>query len=295
MRSLLFVPGDSPRKLDKAVESGADVLLLDLEDSVAAGAKEAARGMTADFLRRTRDVAGRPRLYVRVNALGSGLVDADLDAVMGAGPDGILLPKAVGGRDVTHLDAKLAVREAMEGLADGATEIVAIATETAASLFAMGSFQGASRRLRGMTWGAEDLSADLGAARQRNADGSFTDAFRLARALCLVGAVAAGVAPIDGINAAFRDLDALAAEAEAAALDGFTGKLAIHPAQVPVINAAFTPSPAAVARAQAVLAAFAAAGPGAGVVSLDGAMLDQPHRLQAERLLARARGAGVAT
>lgn len=293
MRSLLFVPGDSPRKLDKAVESGADVLLLDLEDSVAADAKPAARAATAAFLRRVRDVPGRPRLYVRINALGSGLADADLDAVMAAGPDGILLPKAVGGRDVTHLDAKLAVREAMEGLPDGGTEIVAIATETAASLFSMGSFQGASRRLRGLTWGAEDLSADLGAIRQRDADGRFTDAFRLARTLCLVGAVAAGVAPIDSIHSAFRDLDGLAAEAEAAALDGFTAKLAIHPAQVPVINTAFTPTADAVGRARAVLAAFAAAGPGAGVVSLDGAMLDQPHRLQAERLIARARAAGL--
>lgn len=293
MRSLLFVPGDSPRKLDKAVESGADVLLLDLEDSVALDAKPAARAATADFLRRTRDIPGRPRLYVRVNALGSGLVDADLDAVMAAGPDGILLPKAVGGRDVTHLDAKIAVREAVEGLPDGGTDIVAIATETAASLFAMGSFQGASRRLRGLTWGAEDLSADLGALRQRGPDGGFTDAFRLARTLCLAGAVAAGVAPIDSIHAAFRDLDGLAAEAEAAALDGFTGKLAIHPAQVAPINAAFTPSAAAVGKARAVLAAFDAAGPGAGVVSLDGAMLDQPHRLQAERLLARARAAGL--
>ena len=293
MRSLLFVPGDSPRKLDKAVESGADVLLLDLEDSVATDAKPAAREATAAFLRRTRDVPGRPRLYVRINALGSGLADADLDVVMAAGPDGILLPKAVGGRDVTHLDAKIAVREAVDELADGATEIVAIATETAASLFAMGSFQGASRRLRGLTWGAEDLSADLGAIRQRDADGRFTDAFRLARTLCLAGAVAAGVAPIDTIYAAFRDLDGLAAEAEEAALDGFTGKLAIHPAQVPVINAAFTPTAAALGRAQAVLAAFAAAGPGAGVVSLDGAMLDQPHRVQAERLIARARAAGL--
>lgn len=293
MRSLLFVPGDSPRKLDKAVESGADVLLLDLEDSVAADAKPAARAATAAFLRRTRAVPGRPRLYVRINALGSGLADADLDAVMAAGPDGILLPKAVGGRDVTHLDAKIAVREAVDGLPDGGTEIIAIATETAASLFAMGSFQGASRRLRGLTWGAEDLSADLGAIRQRDADGRFTDAFRLARTLCLVGAVAAGVAPIDSIHSAFRDLDGLAAEAEAAALDGFTAKLAIHPAQVPVINTAFTPTAEAVGRAHAVLAAFAAAGPGAGVVSLDGAMLDQPHRLQAERLIARARAAGL--
>jgi citrate lyase subunit beta/citryl-CoA lyase len=293
MRSLLFVPGDSPRKLDKAVESGADVLLLDLEDSVALDAKPAARTATAEFLRRTRDIPGRPRLYVRVNALGSGLVDADLDAVMAAGPDGILLPKAVGGRDVTHLDAKIAVREAVEGLPDGGTDIIAIATETAASLFAMGSFQGASRRLRGLTWGAEDLSADLGALRQRGPDGHFTDTFRLARTLCLAGAVAAGVAPIDTIYAAFRDLDGLAAEAEAAALDGFTGKLAIHPAQVAPINAAFTPTAEAVGKARAVLAAFAAAGPGAGVVSLDGAMLDQPHRLQAERLLARASAAGL--
>jgi len=288
MRSLLFVPGDSPRKLDKAMASGADVILVDLEDSVGAAAKAAARATAAAFLVAARPVAERPRLYVRVNALTSGLIDDDLAAVMGAAPDGILLPKAVGGRDVTHLDAKIAVREAMEGLPDGATAILALGTETAAALFALGTFQGASRRLRGLAWGAEDLSADLGASRQRGPDGGFTDTFRLARSLCLAAAVAAGVAPIDGVYPAFRDLDGLAAEARDAAADGFTAKLAIHPDQVAIINAAFMPSAAEIAEARRILAAFDAAGAAAGVVSLDGGMLDLPHRLRAARVLARA-------
>ena len=288
MRSLLFVPGDSPRKLDKAMGAGADVLLVDLEDSVAPTAKAAARATAAAFLAEAVKATPRPRLYVRVNPLSSGLIDDDLAAVMRGAPDGILLPKACGGRDVTHLDAKIAVREAMEGLPDGATGILALATATAASLFAVGTFQGASRRLRGLPWGAEDLSADLGASRQRGPDGRFTDTFRLARSLCLAGAVAAGVAPIDAVYPAFRDLDGLAAEARDAAADGFTAKLAIHPDQVAVINAAFMPSEAEIAEARRVLAAFAAAGEGAGVVALDGGMLDRPHRLRAERVLARA-------
>jgi citrate lyase subunit beta/citryl-CoA lyase len=291
MRSLLFVPGDSRKKLEKALTSGADVLLLDLEDSVAPDAKAAARATVAAFLAETREAKERPRLIVRVNALATGLVDADLDAVMRGAPDGILLPKAVGGRDVTHLDAKIAVREAVEGLADGATEILALVTETAASLFAIGTFQRASRRLKGLAWGAEDLSADLGASTSRDAAGALTDVFRLARALCLAGAVAAEVAPIDAVYPPFRDLDGLRAEAEAAARDGFTAKMAIHPAQVPVINAAFTPSAAEVDHARRVVAALDAAG-GAGVVSLDGEMVDMPHRRRAERTLARAAAAG---
>ncbi|MFE1600789.1 HpcH/HpaI aldolase/citrate lyase family protein [Methylobacterium sp. ID0610] len=286
MRSLLFVPGDSPRKLDKALDSGADALILDLEDSVAMDAKAAARAASADFLARSRGRPGCPRLFVRINALDTGLADDDLAAVMPGGPDGIVLPKAHGGPDVAGLGARLAVQEARAGLADGATRILPIATETARAVFALGTLAGSSPRLAGVTWGAEDLSADLGAETNRDAAGDWSGPFRLARNLALLAAAAAEVDAIDTINAAFRDLDGLARECHAARRDGFVGKMAIHPAQVPVINAAFTPSAAEIARARAVVAAFAAA-PGTGVVGVEGQMLDRPHLRRAERLLAR--------
>lgn len=292
MRSLLFVPGDSPRKLEKALGSGADVLILDLEDSVAASAKADARTHVRTFLASACALIDRPRLFVRVNAFDTGLTDADLDAVMKAGPDGIMLPKAAGGADVTRLDAKLAVREAEHGLADGATEILVVATETAGSLFNLGSYRDVSPRLAGLAWGGEDLSADLGAVTTRTADGILTDPFRLARTLCLAGAVHAGAAPIDAVYTNFRDSDGLLAEAEAAARDGFTAKMAIHPNQVAAINAAFTPSEQAISSAERIVQAFAEA-PGAGVVGIDGEMVDRPHLRRAERLLERARRAGV--
>ena len=287
MRSLLFVPGDSRKKLEKALTSGADVLLIDLEDSVDLDAKEEARRVTAGFIAEQRSTAERPRLYVRVNGLTTGMIDADLDGVMKAAPDGIVLPKSVGGADVAHLGAKLAVREAEFGLEDGVTRILAIATENAAGVFALGTFGGASHRLMGLTWGGEDLSADLGAETNRDENGSYTDPYRLARSLTLLGAAAAGVDAIDSVFTNFRDMEGLAAECRAARRDGFVAKMAIHPAQVPVINEAFTPSPEAVERAKAVLEAFKA-NPGAGVVGVNGEMLDRPHLLRAERLLRRA-------
>lgn len=287
MRSLLFVPGDSPRKLDKALEAGADALILDLEDSVAPAGKEGARHTVADFITRHRGRKERPRFYVRVNALTTGLTDDDLDGVMPAGPDGIVLPKAEGGVDVAHLAAKLAVREAEAMLPDGSTRILAIATETAASLFRLGTFAGSSYRLVGLAWGAEDLSADLGAETNRAADGLYAEPYRLARTLALAGAVAADVIPVDTVFTNFRDEAGLAAETAIARRDGFTAKLAIHPAQVATINAAFTPSPEAIARAQAIVAAFTA-DPAAGVIALDGEMLDRPHLTRAQRVLARA-------
>jgi citrate lyase subunit beta/citryl-CoA lyase len=287
MRSLLFVPGDSRKKLDKALASGADVLLIDLEDSVDMAAKEEARRVTSAFVAEHRAEAQRPRLYVRVNGLTTGLADADLDGVMPAAPDGIVLPKTVGGADVAHLGAKLAVREAEYGLDDGATRILAIATENAAGVFALGTFAGASHRLMGLTWGGEDLSADLGAEANRDEDGAYTDPYRLARSLTLMGAAAAGVDAVDSVFTNFRDMGGLEAECRAARRDGFVAKMAIHPAQVPVINRAFTPSAEAVARAQAVIEAFRAH-PGAGVVGVNGEMLDRPHLLRAERLLRRA-------
>lgn len=285
MRSYLFVPADSPRKLAKALESGADALLIDLEDSVSAGAKDEARRSAAAFLEQARG-SGGPRLIVRVNELESGLCDADLDAVMPAAPDSIMLPKARGGMDVQHLAAKLAVREAEAGLPDGGTSIIPIATETALSLFQMGSYRGASHRLAALTWGAEDLSADLGAETNVDAHGVYTDPYRLARTLTLAAAAAAEVAAIDTIHGNFRDEAGLRRACEEARRDGFTAKMAIHPGQVKVINEVFTPSRDAVEHATRIVAAFAE-NPGAGVIGLDGEMLDRPHLRRAQRVLSR--------
>ena len=292
MRSLLFVPGDDERKLAKGLGSGADALLIDLEDSVALPRKPEARRLAADFIREAAKADRRPRLYVRVNAHGSGLVTDDLDGVMPAGPDGIMLPKCQSGDDVSLLSAKLAVREAENGLPDGATRIIAIATETARSLFHMGTYVGVSQRLAGLTWGAEDLSADLGAETNRLENGSYSDAYRLARALCLVAASASEVAGIDTVFTNFRDMEGLRAECEAARREGFSGKMAIHPAQVPVINEVFTPSAAAIERARRIIALFEV-NPDAGVIGLDGEMLDRPHIRRAERILAAATAAGL--
>jgi len=288
MRSLLFIPGDSPRKLDKGLASGADVLLLDLEDSVAPSGKAAARETTLAFLREAQPVTPRPRLYVRVNGIETGLIDADLDGVLAGKPDGILLPKAEGGASVVHLDAKLTAREPMHGIANGSTAILALTTETAKAMFAAGSYRGASPRLAGLTWGAEDLSAELGAEANRDADGNFLDPYRLARTLCLAGAAAARVPALDTVYVDFRNEAGLKRECEEARRDGFTGKLAIHPAQVATINAVFTPTPEAIAHAQAVVDAFAAAGD-AGVVGIGGVMYDRPHLIKAQQLLARAK------
>jgi citrate lyase subunit beta / citryl-CoA lyase len=292
MRALLFVPADGGRKLDKAMASGADAVIVDLEDSVAAEGKAAARASAADFLKEAVQAAQRPRLLVRVNGFATGLTDADLDAVVPARPDAIMLPKAEGGAAIVHADAKLAVREAIAGLPDGHVKIVAIATETASALFLAGTYGGASARLEGLTWGAEDLSAELGAETNRDADGRFLDPYRLARALCLAGAAAAQVQAIDTIAADFRNLELLRRESEEARRDGFTGKMAIHPAQVPVINEVFTPTAEAIGKARAVIAAFER-NPGMGTIGIDGVMYDRPHLERAKRLLARAQAAGV--
>ncbi len=292
IRSALFVPGDSTQKFDKALGAGADALILDLEDSVAAERKQAARATTLAFLKDAGARRPRPQLMVRVNALDTGLTDADLDAIVAGSPDAIMLPKAEGGTAVAHLDAKLTAREAIHGLADGAIRVVAIATETAAALFVAGTYGGASPRLTGLSWGAEDLSADLGAETNRDAEGRFTEPFRFARNLCLAAAAAAKVQAIDTVYVDFRDPEGLRREAEEARRDGFTAKLAIHPAQVAVINEVFTPSAAAIASARAVIAAFAK-NPGAGVVGIGGVMYDRPHLERAKQLLARAAAAGI--
>jgi citrate lyase subunit beta/citryl-CoA lyase len=292
LRSLLFVPGDSPKKLDKGMASGADALIVDLEDSISPANKEEARKTALAFLKSARAAKNRPRLLVRVNAIDTGLIDGDLDAVMAAAPDAIMLPKAEGGASVIHLDAKLAVREAENGLPENTTDIIALATETATAMFLVGTFRNASTRLKGLTWGAEDLSADLGAEANRDKDGNFLDPYRLARSLCLAGAAAASVQPIDTVYVDFRNDAGLRRETEEARRDGFSAKMAIHPGQVPIINEVFTPTAEAIAHARRVVEAFAAA-PGGGVVGIDGVMYDRPHLVRAQALLARAKAAGI--
>jgi citrate lyase subunit beta / citryl-CoA lyase len=275
MRSLLFVPADSERKLVKALAGPADAVILDLEDSVAPDRKEAARRLAGECLAKRQH--GGPQLFVRVNPDASGLLAPDLAAVMPARPDGLMLPKAGGGKDVLDLVRRL----------DRSVPVIAIATETAEAMFSLGGYAPAVPPLIGLAWGAEDLSSDLGALAGRDADGRLTDPYRLARTLCLLGARAAGVEPIDTVYLDFRDSDGLTRECAAAMRDGFSAKLAIHPDQVAIINELFTPSAAAVAEAQAVIDAFAAAGD-AGVVAIGGRMFDIPHRRRAEKLLARA-------
>lgn len=291
MRSLLFVPGDSEKKLEKGFGSGADVVIVDLEDSVAHASKATARQVAANFIRERRS-GTTSAIYIRVNDLGTGLTDDDLAALIPAKPDGVMLPKANGGTDIQHLSAKLRVHEAEAGLPDGSTKILPIITETASGIFAAGSYKGASPRLSGLTWGAEDLSAEIGARSARDAQGRYTDVFRLARATTILAASAAEVAAIDTVFVNFRDSEALRAECAEAERDGFTGKMAIHPDQVAIINAAFTPTPEAVARSQELVDAFTAAG-NPGVVGIGGKMYDRPHLRLAERLLARAKAAGV--
>jgi citrate lyase subunit beta / citryl-CoA lyase len=267
--------------------SGTDALMIDLEDSIAVEGKAKARQSAAAFLKEAMASAARPYLMVRVNGLQTGFTDADLDAIASAKPDAIMLPKAEGGASVIHADAKLAVREAQSALPDGHIKILPIATETAAAMFLAGTFAGSSKRLIGLTWGAEDLSAELGAQANRDAAGHFLDPYRLARVLCLAGAAAAGIPAIDTVYVDFRNAEGFRRECEDACRDGFTGKMAIHPAQVPIINEVFTPAEKAVAHARAVIAAFAA-NPGAGVVGIGGVMYDRPHLVRAKQLLARA-------
>lgn len=278
LRSLLFVPGDRPDQMQKALMSRADVLILDLEDSVAPPAKEAARAHVAAFLR--TDPRPLP-VFVRVNSLASGLAERDIAAVAAARPDGWVLPKAEGAASVIDLARQL-----------GATgvrvpRILPIATETPAAVFRLGEYATVADRLAGVTWGAEDLPAAIGAATSREPDGRFTTPYEMVRALVLFAAHAAGVPAIETVYPAFRDLAGLTRYATVAARDGFNGMMAIHPAQVQIINEAFTPSAAAVERARRVVAAFAD-NPGAGVLSLDGAMIDAPHLKQAQRILAQA-------
>lgn len=286
MRSLLFVPADSPRKLQKALTSGADALILDLEDSVAAAAKPAARRAAAEFLQHAASLESAPRMIVRINALDTGLADEDLDAVVRHMPYAIMLPKANGGADIQHVSVKIAVREAEADIADGGIRILPIVTETAQAIFQLGTYRGSSQRLCALTWGAEDIATDIGAQTNRLDDGNYTPPFQLARNLTIFAAASAGVDAIDTIFANFRDAATFEKECIAARRDGFTGKMAIHPDQVATINRVFSPSPDEIAKARQIVEAFAQNG-GAGVLSIAGEMIDRPHLLKAQRLLAR--------
>jgi citrate lyase subunit beta / citryl-CoA lyase len=280
MRSLLFIPADSERKLARGSQSGADVLILDLEDSVVPANRPIARSQARDFLGSTGSADFRR--YVRINPLSSGLSLDDLAAVVSGKPDGILLPKCVP-EDLGTLDHYLSAFEAAATLPPGAIRVIAIATETPAAMFAVGNYRGVSRRLEGITWGAEDLAACV-SGNNRRADGIYDDVYRLARSLCLLGAAAADVIAIDTIYTDFRDEAGLAAECTAAKRSGFTAKMAIHPAQIPVINDAFSASEDELAWARRVVAVFAE-NPEAGTIALDGKMVDKPHLTLARRLL----------
>ena len=286
-RSWLFAPGDQPAKMAKASASGVGAVILDLEDSVAEANKPAARSATAEFLaaRPAADAVGAPQLWVRMNPFSTPHALADLAAVVPSGPDGIVLPKIDGPHEAIRLAERLREIEAEAGLAEGQVKILAIGTETPASLFALGGYGAVGPRLIGLTWGAEDLPAAVGAQINRYPDGQLTDLCRLARTLCLAGASAAGVAPIETVYPNFRDPEGLRAYAALGRQEGFVGMMAIHPAQVEIIETVFRPSEAEIAHARRVVEAFAA-NPGAGVLALDGKMLDRPHLTQAERLLA---------
>ena len=286
MRSILFVPATGGARLDKAFASGADGIILDLEDSITPERKDEARAATLAFLKAKAALKDRPRLLVRINGLETGMVDADLEAVVPGAPDAVLFPKAEGGPTVVHLDAKLTAREAMAGLAEGSIKILAQAVETAAGVFSAGTYRDCSARLIGLTWGPEDLSAELGAEANRDADGELTEPYRLARNLCLFGAAAARVPAFETIHVDYRNPEVLRQDTEIARRDGFAGRIAIHPAQVPVINEVFTPTSEQIGKAKAVVAAFAAT-PGAGAVGVDGKMFDRPHLVRAQALLAR--------
>jgi len=291
MRSLLFIPADDERKLGKGVTSGADALILDLEDAVSAARKGAAREIAARYIEATRPVGMRPRLYVRINALDTPHWERDLAGVAGSRPDGIILPKARSGEDVHKLAIALQHGEERAGLPKGEIRIIAIATEVPVSLLNMHTYVEASTRLEGLTWGAEDLSGALGAKTNREDDGrTWRSPYRLARDLCLVTAVAGDVQPIDTVFVNFRDEEGLRLEAQEAARDGFTGKMAIHPNQVEAINAAFTPSAEEIAAAEEIARAFADK-PDAGVIAIRGNMVDRAHVVRAERILARAKAA----
>ncbi|MFN4135795.1 MAG: HpcH/HpaI aldolase/citrate lyase family protein [Novosphingobium meiothermophilum] len=284
MRSWLFAPGDSEKKMGKALASPADVVILDLEDAVANEAKPLARAMVRSFLDANAD--DRARIWVRVNPLDGTHTLDDLVAIMPGRPGGIMLPKVYGRADVDLLDNYLTAFEAMHGIERGSTPVIVLVTETAEGMFHTGSYKGAPRVIA-LTWGAEDLADSIGASSNRNADGSYGFTYELARSLTVLGAATAGVAAIETIQGDFRDLEGLRLRAQKVRRDGFRGMLAIHPAQVDVINAAFTPGEEELADAREIVALFEA-NPGVGAIGWKGGMLDRPYLSRAKALLAQA-------
>ncbi|BAK65645.1 putative citrate lyase beta chain [Sphingobium sp. SYK-6] len=274
LRSLLFVPGDRPDRFGKAAASGADAVILDLEDSVVPERKAAARAAVTEWMAGERMVPA----ILRINPLDSDAIREDIHCLRAARPDAVMLPKAEGAASINLLD---------ELLGTETVPVIPIATETPAALFELGSYRNCADRLAGLSWGAEDLPAAIGASTAREADGRYTPPYEMVRSLALFAAHAAGVPAIDTVFPALSDMDGLAAYVARARRDGFTGMLALHPAQVPVINAGFTPDADEVARARAIVEAFATH-PGAGALSLDGRMIDRPHLAQARRILAMA-------
>lgn len=285
LRSLLFVPGDSEKKFAKARTIGADVLILDLEDSVAPSMKEAARAQVAALL---DDQAPRDwSFFVRVNPFDTGLTFDDLAAVVKPGLDGLLIPKANGAADIERIGTELDRLEAKAGMIVGTVKIAVVATETPLAMFNLGSYTPPHLRLVALTWGAEDLAAAIGATGNKDEDGHWTDPYRLARSLCLYASASAGVAPVDTLYADFRNPEGLEADCRRARRDGFTGRIAIHPDQVAIINRCFSPSDEEIAEAQKIVDAFAAS-PDAGTLGIDGKMYDIPHLKAARRTLASA-------
>ncbi len=281
MRSMLFVPGDRPDRFAKAVASGADAVIFDLEDAVAPDKRPTARREIVEFLG-----TGQRRipLWVRINPVDSGEALTDLAAVLEARPDGVMLPKPRNAEDLWRADHWLEALEARLGMKPGVTRLLPLITESAMAMLSLPGFAVAPARVTGFTWGAEDLAADIGALGNRNEAGQFDHVFELARSGCLLSAAAAGVAAIDTIDPEIRDLAAVETRARESRRKGFTAKLAIHPSQIEPIHAAFTPSAAEIHWARRVLDAFAAS-PGHGTVALDGRMLDRPHQRQAEQIL----------
>jgi len=284
---MLFVPGDRPDRFAKAAASGADAVILDLEDAVAVENRPQARAAIAVWL--AEGVRGVPT-WVRINSVQSNAALADLAAVAPAKPDGIVLPKARNGDDVIQVDHWLQAFEAADGFAQGSIRLIPMITETAHAMLSLSTFVRSPSRVTGMTWGAEDLATELGAASNREESGEYAMPYQLASAGCLYTAAAAGVAAIDTVDTEIKNLAAVEARARASRRAGYSAKLAIHPAQIAALHAAFTPSEAEIKHAERVLAAFAAA-PASGALMLDGKLIDRPHVLQAERVLAAARRA----
>ncbi|MEY2521574.1 MAG: citrate lyase subunit beta / citryl-CoA lyase [Ilumatobacteraceae bacterium] len=288
-RSWLFTPADDERKISRAIGAGSDAVIFDLEDAVTAEHRPKARAILAELLASRAD--GPSQRWVRINPLDTPDALSDLAAAVQPHLDGIVLPKIRAAADVTRLDHALSALEVRDGIDRGTIAIMVVATETPEMVFRLGDLAGTSDRLVACTWGAEDLSTALGATTNRRDDGEWDDPYRLARSLCLLAARAAGAQPVDTLFAAFRDDDGLTRSTRVARLQGFTGKVAIHPCQVAIINEGFTPSSEELSEAAAIVAAFADRA-GAGAVSLDGRMLDRPHLLQAEQVLASARRFG---